>query len=164
MTTRITVLPLENQREMRPNCTVSFSAGVSGNPKGYCLWLRSTIPFLCMLTANQKTGMFLHSFRQDQHMNWAKFLPWTEYALNSLRCSPTGLTQFHCVFAYQLLLFPWIACSAGIAAVDDWFWRAEEVLSTPDWIKEAVRWQKEQAVIKLNKPIRFIVTSGLYTV
>uniref|UniRef100_A0A6Q2WYL3 Chromo domain-containing protein n=1 Tax=Esox lucius TaxID=8010 RepID=A0A6Q2WYL3_ESOLU len=97
-------------------------------------------------TGNQEVGRFLRSYCQDRPGEWAEFLPWAEYALNSLHHSSTGVTPFQCVLGYQPVLAPWTPSQTGTPAVDDWFRRAagtwEAVQSR---IRLAVRRQKASA-------------------
>uniref|UniRef100_A0AAY5KAM6 Integrase catalytic domain-containing protein n=1 Tax=Esox lucius TaxID=8010 RepID=A0AAY5KAM6_ESOLU len=73
---------------------------------------------------NQEVGRFLRSYCQDRPGEWAEFLPWAEYALNSLHHSSTGMSPFQCVLGYQPVLAPWTPSQTGTPAVDDWFRRA----------------------------------------
>uniref|UniRef100_A0A6Q2YSJ8 Integrase catalytic domain-containing protein n=1 Tax=Esox lucius TaxID=8010 RepID=A0A6Q2YSJ8_ESOLU len=73
---------------------------------------------------NQEVGRFLRSYCQDRPGEWAEFLPWAEYALNSLHHSSTGMSPFQCVLGYQPVLAPWTASQTGTPAVDDWLRRA----------------------------------------
>ncbi|KAI2645263.1 Transposon Tf2-8 polyprotein [Labeo rohita] len=58
---------------------------------------------------------------------WSRFLPWAEYAQNSLRQDTTGLTPFQCVLGYQPPLFPWTEEPSNVPAVDHWFRESERV-------------------------------------
>lgn len=49
----------------------------------------------------QEIGGYLRSYCHQHQHNWIRFLPWTEYAQNSLRQSTTGLTPFQCILSYQ---------------------------------------------------------------
>ncbi|KAL0167181.1 hypothetical protein M9458_039025 [Cirrhinus mrigala] len=73
----------------------------------------------------QELGRYLRAYcHTDQHC-WSRFLPWAEYAQNSLRQDTTGLTPFQCVLGYQPPLFPWTEEPSNVPAVDHWF-RARE--------------------------------------
>ncbi|KAL0166278.1 hypothetical protein M9458_038122, partial [Cirrhinus mrigala] len=75
----------------------------------------------------QELGRYLRAYcHMDQHC-WSRFLPWAEYAQNSLRQDTTGLTPFQCVFGYQPLLFPWTEEPSNVPAVDHWFRESEKV-------------------------------------
>lgn len=58
----------------------------------------------------------------DEQHQWSTFLPWAEYAQNSLTHSSTGLTPFQDftpVLGYQPPLFPWSGEPSEVPAVDD---------------------------------------------
>uniref|UniRef100_A0AAY5KJG5 Gypsy retrotransposon integrase-like protein 1 n=1 Tax=Esox lucius TaxID=8010 RepID=A0AAY5KJG5_ESOLU len=68
---------------------------------------------------NQEVGRFIRSYCQDRPGEWAEFLPWAEYALNSLHHSSTGMSPFQCVLGYQPVLAPWTPSQTGTPGVDD---------------------------------------------
>ncbi|KAI2644849.1 Transposon Tf2-9 polyprotein [Labeo rohita] len=75
----------------------------------------------------QELGRYLRAYcHKDQHC-WNRFLPWVEYAQNSLRQDTTGLTPFQCVLGYQPPLFPWTEEPSNVPAVDHWFRESERV-------------------------------------
>ncbi|KAI2662970.1 Transposon Tf2-8 polyprotein [Labeo rohita] len=75
----------------------------------------------------QELGRYLWAYcHKDQHC-WNRFLPWAEYAQNSLRQDTTGLTPFQCVLGYQPPLFPWTEEPSNVPAVDHWFRESERV-------------------------------------
>lgn len=63
---------------------------------------------------NQEIGCVYAPFGQN---DWSRYLPWAEYAQNSLRHSATHLTLFQCVLGYQPPLFPWTANPTNAPAV-----------------------------------------------
>ncbi|KAL0150019.1 hypothetical protein M9458_054678, partial [Cirrhinus mrigala] len=72
-------------------------------------------------------GRYLRAYcHEDQH-SWSRFLPWAEYAQNSLRQDTTDLTPFQCVLGYQPPLGPWTEETSHVPAVDHWFWESERV-------------------------------------
>lgn len=68
-----------------------------------------------------------------------RFLPWAEYAKNSLRQPTMGLTPFQCMLGYQPPLFPWSGEPSEVPAVNHWFEESEFMPSltpndgAPDW-------------------------------
>ncbi|KAL0202748.1 hypothetical protein M9458_000766, partial [Cirrhinus mrigala] len=75
----------------------------------------------------QELGRYLRAYcHEDQH-SWSRFLPWAEYAQNSLRQDTTGLTPFQCVLGYQPPLFAWTEEPSNVPAVDHWFRENERV-------------------------------------
>ncbi|KAK3571296.1 hypothetical protein QTP86_005932 [Hemibagrus guttatus] len=76
---------------------------------------------------NQEIGRYLRSYCGREQHRWSEFLPWAEYAQNSLRHSSTGLTPFQCVLGYQPPMFPWSGEPSLVPAVNDWIPRSERV-------------------------------------
>ncbi|KAK3563896.1 hypothetical protein QTP86_004831 [Hemibagrus guttatus] len=70
---------------------------------------------------NQEIGHFLRSYCSREQQRWSEFLPWAEYAQNSLTHSSTGLTPFQCVLGYHSPLFPWSGEPSSIPAVEEWY-------------------------------------------
>lgn len=77
--------------------------------------------------ASQEVTRFLQTFCTTNPEDWGQFLPWAEYAQNSLRHSATQLTPFQYVWGYQPPWFPWNANPTNSPAVGEWFRRSEEV-------------------------------------
>ncbi|KAI2662392.1 Transposon Tf2-11 polyprotein [Labeo rohita] len=85
---------------------------------------------------NQEIGRYLRTYCSREQHRWSEFLPWAEYAQNSLNHSSTGLTPFQCVLGFQPPMFPWSGEPSSVPAVDDWIKRSE---------RRAVRNQEIQA-------------------
>jgi len=75
----------------------------------------------------QEIGRYLRAYCHDHQDNWSQYLPWAEYAQNSLRQETTGLTPFQCVLGYQPPLFPWTEALSEVPAIDHWFRESERV-------------------------------------
>ncbi len=75
----------------------------------------------------QELGRYLRSYCHDDQHSWSRFLPWAEYAQNSLCQDTTGLTPFQCVLGYQPQLFQWTGEPSEVPAVDYWFRASERV-------------------------------------
>ncbi|KAK3575593.1 hypothetical protein QTP86_031138 [Hemibagrus guttatus] len=86
---------------------------------------------------NQEIGRFLRSYCSREQHRWSEFLPWAEYAQNSLTHSSTGLTLFQCVLGYQPPLFPWSGEPSSIPAVEEWYRQSQGV-----WERAHVRLQR----------------------
>ncbi|KAK3525834.1 hypothetical protein QTP70_010905 [Hemibagrus guttatus] len=95
---------------------------------------------------NQEIGRFLRSYCSRGQQRWSEFLPWAEYAQNSLMHSSTGLTPFQCVLGYQPPLFPWSGEPSSVPAVEEWCRRSQEVWERVHVrLQRAVRRQRIQA-------------------
>ncbi|KAL0149296.1 hypothetical protein M9458_055334 [Cirrhinus mrigala] len=68
---------------------------------------QDTISLIHPVRKIQELGRYLRAYCQDDQHSWSRFLPWAEYAQNSLRKDTTSLTPFQGVLWYQPLLFPW---------------------------------------------------------
>ncbi|KAI2655851.1 Transposon Tf2-8 polyprotein [Labeo rohita] len=86
---------------------------------------------------------------KDQH-SWSNFLPWAEYAQNSLHQDTTSITPFQCVLGYQPPLFPWTEEPSNVPAVDHWFRESKRVWdSAHHHLQRAVRRNKHFADARL---------------
>ncbi|KAK3513363.1 hypothetical protein QTP70_012342 [Hemibagrus guttatus] len=95
---------------------------------------------------NQEIGRFLRSYCNREQQHWSEFLPWAEYAQNSLTHSSTGLTPFQCVLGYQPPLFPWSGEPFDVPAVEEWSRLSQEVWERAHVrLQRAVRRQRIQA-------------------
>ncbi|KAK3518382.1 hypothetical protein QTP86_003579, partial [Hemibagrus guttatus] len=95
---------------------------------------------------NQEIGRFLRSYCSREQHRWSEFLPWAEYAQNSLIHSSTGLTPFQCVLGYQPPLFPWSGEPSNVPAVEEWYRQSQEVWERAHVrLQRAVRKQRIQA-------------------
>ncbi|KAK3509262.1 hypothetical protein QTP70_027038 [Hemibagrus guttatus] len=95
---------------------------------------------------NQEIGRFLRSYCSREQQQWSEFLPWAEYAQNSLIHSSTGLTPFQCVLGYQPPLFLWSGEPSDVPAVEEWYQRSQEVWERAHVrLQRAVRSQRIQA-------------------
>ncbi len=95
---------------------------------------------------NPEIGRYLRSYCSREQHRWSEFLPWAEYAQNSLTHSSTGLTPFQCVLGFQPPLFPWSGEPSSVPAVDDWIQRSERVWDSAHVrLQRAVRIQEFQA-------------------
>ncbi|KAK3516480.1 hypothetical protein QTP70_017817, partial [Hemibagrus guttatus] len=95
---------------------------------------------------NQEIGRFLRSYCSREQHRWSEFLPWAEYAQNSLTHSSTGITPFQCVLGYQPPLFPWAGEPSDVPTVEDWYQRSQEVWERAHVrLQRAVRRQRIQA-------------------
>ncbi|KAI2645745.1 Transposon Tf2-9 polyprotein [Labeo rohita] len=95
---------------------------------------------------NQEIGRYLRTYCNREQHRWSEFLPWAEYAQNSLTHSSTGLTPFQCVLGFQPPLFPWSGEPSSVPAVDDWIRRSERVWDSAHIrLQRAVRMQEIQA-------------------
>ncbi|KAI2648976.1 Transposon Tf2-9 polyprotein [Labeo rohita] len=95
---------------------------------------------------NQEIGRYLRTYCSREQHRWSEFLPWAEYAQNSLTHSSTGLTPFQCVLGFQPPMFPWSGEPSSVPAVDDWIKRSERVWDSAHVrLQRAVRNQEIQA-------------------
>jgi len=69
----------------------------------------------------QEIGRYLQAYCHDNQHGWNRYLPWAEYAQNSLKQSTTNLTPFQCILGYQPPLFPWTEETSEVPAIDHWF-------------------------------------------
>ncbi|KAK3531960.1 hypothetical protein QTP86_002242 [Hemibagrus guttatus] len=85
----------------------------------------------------------------DHQHDWSQYLPWAEYAQNSLHQESTKLTPFQCILGYQTPLFPWSAEPSELPTVDHWFRESERVWESAHiHLQRVVRHQKVQADVR----------------
>ncbi len=97
----------------------------------------------------QELGRYLRAYCQEDQHSWSRFLPWAEYAQNSLRQNTTGLTPFQCILGYQPPLFPWTGEPSEVPAVDHWFRASERVWDSAHiHLQRAVRRHKDFADVQ----------------
>ncbi|KAK3554896.1 hypothetical protein QTP86_000926 [Hemibagrus guttatus] len=95
---------------------------------------------------NQEIGRFLRSYCSREQQRWSEFLPWAEYAQNSLTHSSMGLMPFQCVLGYQPPLLPWSGEPSDVLAVEEWYRLSQEVCERAHVrLQRAVRRQRIQA-------------------
>ncbi|KAL0150494.1 hypothetical protein M9458_054311 [Cirrhinus mrigala] len=82
--------------------------------------------------ANGQIGRYLRSYCSREQDKWSDFLPWAEYAQNSLTHSSKGLTPFQCVLGEP----------STVPSVDEWIrvWDSAHVR-----LQRAIRSQRIQA-------------------
>ncbi|CAM4517213.1 unnamed protein product [Leuciscus chuanchicus] len=94
----------------------------------------------------QEIGRYLRTYCHEAQDRWNQYLPWAEYAQNSLRQTSTGLTPFQCVLGYQPPLFPWTGEPSDVPAVQHWFTESERVWDSAHvHLQGAVRRFQQQA-------------------
>ncbi|KAI2645523.1 Transposon Tf2-8 polyprotein [Labeo rohita] len=93
----------------------------------------------------QELGRYLRSYCSDDQHSWSRFLPWAEYAQNSLRQDTTSLTPFQCILGFQPLLFPWTEEPTHVPAVDHWFRESKRVWDSAHHLQRAIRQHKDFA-------------------
>ncbi|KAL0162348.1 hypothetical protein M9458_041744, partial [Cirrhinus mrigala] len=94
----------------------------------------------------QELGRYLRSYCSNDQHSWSRFLPWAEYAQNSLRQDTTGLTPFQCILGFQPPLFPWTEEPTHVPAVDHWFRESERVWDSAHChLQHAIRRHKDFA-------------------
>ncbi|KAK3549103.1 hypothetical protein QTP70_031898 [Hemibagrus guttatus] len=95
---------------------------------------------------NQEIGQFLRTYCSREQHRWSEFLPWAEYAQNSLIHSSMGLMPFQCVLGYQPPLFPLSGEPSNVLAVEEWYRLSQEVWERAHVrLQRAVRRQRIQA-------------------
>ncbi len=97
----------------------------------------------------QEIGRYLRAYCHEHQDSWSQYLPWAEYAQNSLRQETTGLTPFQCILGYQPPLFPWTGEPSEVPAVDYWFRESERIWdSAHTHLQQAVRRHKINADVR----------------
>ncbi|KAL0152238.1 hypothetical protein M9458_051961 [Cirrhinus mrigala] len=97
-------------------------------------------------TKIQDIGQYLPAYCHEHQDTWSQFLPWAEYAQNSLQQDTTGLTPFQCVLGFQPPMFPWSRELSEVPAVDYWFQESKRVWDSAHvQLQQAVRRHKDNA-------------------
>ena len=77
--------------------------------------------------ANQSLEDTLRCFCHRHPSSWSSFLPWVEYAHNTLVSSSSGLSPFQASLGYQPPLFPAQEADAAVSTPDDHVLRCQRV-------------------------------------
>ena len=80
--------------------------------------------------ANQCLGSMLRCVASRQPASWSKYLPWVEYAHNSMTSSATGMSPFECSLGYQPPMFPQQEVEAAVPSTRAHLRRCRRVWST----------------------------------
>lgn len=95
---------------------------------------------------NQKIGRHLRIYCSREQHRWSEFLPWAEYARNSLTRTSTGLIPFQCILGLQPPLFPWSGEPFSVPAVGEWICLSEWMWDSAHvGLQRALRTQELQA-------------------
>ncbi len=120
-------------------------------------WSHLGIDFATDLPSSNGFTTILVVIDCHEHQDsWSQYLPWAEYAQNSLRQETTGLTPFQCILGYQPPLFPWTGEPSEVPAVDYWFRESERV-----WDSAHIHLQQAVRRHKINADVRR-TTAPLY--
>ncbi|KAI5606732.1 hypothetical protein C0J50_7543 [Silurus asotus] len=104
----------------------------------------------------QELSQYLRIYCSQDQGNWCRFLPWPEYAQNSLRQDTTGLTPFQCTLGFQPPLFPWSDEPSNVPAVDAWFRESNRVWeSAHTQLRRALRNTRRHADARRLESTRF---------
>ncbi|KAK3546808.1 hypothetical protein QTP86_002917 [Hemibagrus guttatus] len=103
----------------------------------------------------QEIGRYLRAYCHNHQYDWSQYLPWAEYAQNSLCQKSTKPTPFQCILGYQPPLFPWSAEPSEVPTIDHCFRENERVWESAHvHLQWAVRRQKVQAdVFRRDAPL-----------
>lgn len=81
---------------------------------------------------NQELETMLRCMATHNSATWSTFLPWPEYAHNSLTYSATGVSPFKTSLGYQPLLFPEQEAELEVPSVQHhrqaWAWTRQALL------------------------------------
>lgn len=86
---------------------------------------------------SQEIVRYLRSYCSREQHRWSEFIPWAEYAQNSLRHSSTNLSLFQCVLSFQQPMFPWSGDPSAVPSVNEWMRKSVDV-----WESAHVRLQR----------------------
>ncbi|KAI5615887.1 hypothetical protein C0J50_8736 [Silurus asotus] len=104
----------------------------------------------------QELSRYLRTYCSQDQGEWCRFLPWAEYAQNSLHQDTTGLTPFQCVLGFQPPLFPWSDEPSDVPAVDYWFRESSRIWeSAHTQLRRAIRNTRRHADARRLDSLRF---------
>uniref|UniRef100_A0A8P4GPN0 Gypsy retrotransposon integrase-like protein 1 n=1 Tax=Dicentrarchus labrax TaxID=13489 RepID=A0A8P4GPN0_DICLA len=77
--------------------------------------------------ANQQLEAALRCVAARHPVSWCTFLPWIEYAHNSLTCAATGMSPFMAAYGFQPPLFPSQEGEVAVPSVQDHLCRCRRI-------------------------------------
>ncbi|KAM9420257.1 uncharacterized protein ACWYII_020894 [Salvelinus alpinus] len=101
---------------------------------------------------NQELGRFLRGHCQDRQREWAWFLPWAEYAQNSLCHSSNSLSPFQCILGFQPAMDTLIRSQTKVLALRGGLGRCPSEAPTCHPVPEAA-----------GRPLSILVMASGYT-